>query len=168
MTTLSNNLKRLREHRGFTKEFVAKYCNTTHAAVSQWESDATAYVPKIDKLIALAGLYKTTVEEMYENPDLVPGEIISPVLDSVILEKVFLSLDKSETISYAFTQASVKRRAYFFTLLYSLCEEIDSNYLDETEVTALMDIKNEPKKTKTVKGAGRRPAVRARQKTKKH
>lgn len=162
MTILSKNLKRLREHRNLSKEFVAQYCKTSQPAVTQWESEAQGYVPKIDKLLALAGLYKTTIEEMYSNPELVPGEIVSPVLDSKILEKVFRTLDKGENISYAFGKARVKRRAYFFTLLYSLCEEIETNYLDETEVTALMDLKNDPKKSKTVKSTRKRTTGRTR------
>ena len=148
MTTLANNLKRLREHHNFSKEHISRLCHTTAAAVAQWENLSTAYVPKVDKLLTLALLYKTTVEELYTNSKIVPGEIVSPILDNMVLIKVFATLEKSEMISYAFNRASVKRRAYFFTLLYSLCKEIDTDYLDETEVIDYMDIKNASKKTK--------------------
>lgn len=170
MTILSNNLKKLREHRKLPKEFIARYCGVTPAAVAQWELETgKSYVPKIDKLMTLAGLYKTTVDEMYNNKNLIPGEIVNPMLDNKILEKVFRTLDKSETLSYAYAQANIKRRAYLFTLLYSLCEEITSNYLDETEVTALMGIENEPKKAKTTTGTRKRSASRTKPTTnKKH
>ena len=168
MTILSNNLKRLREHQNFSKEFLARYCKTTSAAVAQWENTATAYVPKVDKLMALAGLYKTTIEEMYTNPLLVPGEIVSPILDNSILIKVFSTLDNSQIISYAFNRAGVKRRAYFFTLLYSLCKEITTDYLDETEVTAYMDIKRDDKKTKTANSVSKRNSGRVKSSPKKH
>lgn len=169
MTILSTNLRRLREHRNFSKEFIARYCKASQPAVTQWENEAQSYVPKLDKLISLAGLYKTTLDEMCRNPNLVPGEVVSPVLDNVTLEKFFRTMDNSKIISYAFNQASVKRRAYLFILLYSLCEEIESNYLDETEVTALMDIKNEPKKRKTAQSSRKRATARTRSTTsKKH
>lgn len=168
MTTLAKNLKRLREHHNFTKEHIARLCSTTAAAVAQWETLSTAYVPKVDKLLALALVYKTTIEELYTNPNLVPGEIVSPILDNENLIKVFATLANSETISYAFDKASVKRRAYFFTLLYSLCKEIETSYLDETEVTPYMDIKNVRKKTEASKSTGKRIAVRTPTAPKKH
>ena len=168
MTTLAKNLKRLREHHNFTKEHIARLCSTTAAAVAQWETLSTAYVPKVDKLLALALLYRTTIEELYSNPKIVPGEIVSPILDNENLIKVFTTLANSEVISYAFDNASVKRRAYFFTLLYSLCKEIETSYLDETEVTPYMDIKNVRKKTEASKSAGKRLATRTTTAPKKH
>lgn len=168
MTTLAKNLKRLREHHNFTKEHIARLCTTTAAAVAQWETLTTAYVPKVNKLLTLALLYKTTIEELYTNPKIVPGEIVSPILDNEILIKVFTTLANSETISYAFDQARVKRRAYFFTLLYSLCKEIEDSYLDETEVIPYMDPKNVRKKTEASKGTGKHLAVRAKSTPKKN
>lgn len=168
MTILAKNLKKLREHRKLTKEFVASFCGTSQSAVSQWELDGDrAYIPRLDKLMALAGLYKTTVDEMYNNPNLEPCDLLSAGLDSNVLEKVFLTIDNAETLSYAYEKASVKRRVYLFTLLYSLCEEITSNYLDETEVTALMDLKNVTKKRKTITGSRKGAGSRAKPTTRK-
>ncbi len=167
MTTLANNLKRLREHHNFSKEHIARHCSATAAAVAQWENLSTAYVPKVDKLLTLALLYKTTVEELYTNSKIVPGEIVSPILDNMNLIKVFATLEKSETISYAFNRASVKRRAYLFTLLYSLCKDIDTDYLDETEVTVYMDIKNDKKKTKASNSVSKRNTGRIKPPAKK-
>jgi len=121
MTTLSNNIQRLRKAAGLTQAKLGQLCGgLSGPAVSMWESDDNPTLPKHEALIQLAALFKLTVDELLSDPDAKPGGTVLLTLDNKTLEKVFEAIDELDELNYTFTKASLKEKAYTFGLLYSL------------------------------------------------
>ncbi|MGD6892221.1 helix-turn-helix domain-containing protein [Bacillus mobilis] len=60
--SLGQQLKRLRESKGFSQEDVAKMIGVTRQAVYKWENDKS--YPDIDNLILLSEMYNVTLDEL--------------------------------------------------------------------------------------------------------
>ncbi|KZD43684.1 transcriptional regulator [Bacillus cereus] len=60
--SLGQQLKRLRESKGFSQEDVAKKIGITRQAVYKWEHDKSC--PDIDNLILLSEMYNVTLDEL--------------------------------------------------------------------------------------------------------
>lgn len=60
--SLGQQLKRLRESKGFSQEDVAKKIGVTRQAVYKWEHDKSC--PDIDNLILLSEMYNVTLDEL--------------------------------------------------------------------------------------------------------
>ncbi|MET7021285.1 helix-turn-helix domain-containing protein [Bacillus mycoides] len=60
--SLGQQLKRLRESKGFSQEDVAKKIGVTRQAVYKWEYDKSC--PDIDNLILLSEMYNVTLDEL--------------------------------------------------------------------------------------------------------
>ncbi|WP_242246647.1 helix-turn-helix domain-containing protein [Bacillus cereus group sp. BfR-BA-01523] len=59
---LGEQLKKLRESKGFSQEDVAKKIGVTRQAVYKWENDKS--YPDIDNLILLSEMYNVTLDEL--------------------------------------------------------------------------------------------------------
>lgn len=59
---LGEQLKKLRESKGFSQEDVAKKIGVTRQAVCKWENDKS--YPDIDNLILLSEMYNVTLDEL--------------------------------------------------------------------------------------------------------
>ncbi len=67
MSTLSNNLEKLRKQLGFSQETVAGYLNVSHTILSNYEKDK--YDPTHSHLKQLADLYGVDIADLFEeNP----------------------------------------------------------------------------------------------------
>ncbi|PGZ46677.1 transcriptional regulator [Bacillus cereus] len=60
--SLGEQLKKLRESKGFSQEDVAKKIGVTRQAVYKWENDKSC--PDIDNLILLSEMYNVTLDEL--------------------------------------------------------------------------------------------------------
>ncbi|MGE7860959.1 helix-turn-helix domain-containing protein [Bacillus mobilis] len=60
--SLGQQLKRLRESKGFSQEDVAKKIGVTRQAVYKWENDKS--YPDIENLILLSEMYNVTLDEL--------------------------------------------------------------------------------------------------------
>ncbi|MCU5327065.1 helix-turn-helix domain-containing protein [Bacillus wiedmannii] len=60
--SLGQQLKRLRESKGFSQEDVAKKIGVTRQAVYKWENDKSC--PDIENLILLSEMYNVTLDEL--------------------------------------------------------------------------------------------------------
>ena len=60
--SLGEQLKKLRESKGFSQEDVAKKIGVTRQAVYKWENDKS--YPDIDNLILLSEMYNVTLDEL--------------------------------------------------------------------------------------------------------
>ncbi|HDR4761629.1 TPA: helix-turn-helix transcriptional regulator [Bacillus thuringiensis] len=60
--SLGEQLKKLRESKGFSQEDVAKKVGVTRQAVYKWENDKSC--PDIDNLILLSEMYNVTLDEL--------------------------------------------------------------------------------------------------------
>ncbi|HDR7781679.1 MULTISPECIES: helix-turn-helix domain-containing protein [Bacillus] len=60
--SLGQQLKKLRESKGFSQEDVAKKIGVTRQAVYKWEHDKSC--PDIDNLILLSEMYNVTLDEL--------------------------------------------------------------------------------------------------------
>ncbi|MES5954462.1 helix-turn-helix transcriptional regulator [Bacillus fungorum] len=60
--SLGQQLKRLRESKGFAQEDVAKKIGVTRQAVYKWENDKSC--PDIENLILLSEMYNVTLDEL--------------------------------------------------------------------------------------------------------
>lgn len=60
--SIGEQLKRLRESKGFSQEDVAKKIGVTRQAVYKWENDKS--YPDIDNLILLSEMYNVTLDEL--------------------------------------------------------------------------------------------------------
>lgn len=60
--SLGEQLKKLRESKGFSQEDVAKKIGVTRQAVYKWENDKS--YPDIDNLISLSEMYNVTLDEL--------------------------------------------------------------------------------------------------------
>lgn len=59
---LGEQLKKLRESKGFSQEDVAKKIGVTRQAIYKWENDKS--YPDIDNLILLSEMYNVTLDEL--------------------------------------------------------------------------------------------------------
>lgn len=73
---LSENLKKLRKISGYTQEEVAELINVSRQAVAKWENTDT--VPDMNNCLALAKLYKTSLNELVSTPNESTGEQSQP------------------------------------------------------------------------------------------
>lgn len=170
MTIISKNLKRLFREHGYSKAEISRICKRegspiSAAGVHHWVEEVNPLIPKTDKLIILAGLFRTTVDELLTNPNCKAGEAVSSMLNFHVLEKVIALLENHKILSYAYDNGSHYEKAYMFGLLYSLCEDIETERLDGDELLGMMDlsigIKNATKPakksaTKSIKKRSRR------------
>ncbi len=138
MTTLSNNIRRMRKLYGFTQDTLGFECGISGAAVSQWEAAGNPTMPDLNHLLTMAGLFKVTIEQLVYADGVEPNETLSTYINNNTLEKVFLLLAQNPTIDSALTQAHIKRKTYLFGLLYSLCEDMETSQLAST--TGLMEM----------------------------
>ena len=60
--TLHGNLKALRSQKGFSQEQLAEVLEISRQAIAKWENGQA--VPELEKLVALAGLYQVTLDEL--------------------------------------------------------------------------------------------------------
>ncbi|MDA1533784.1 MULTISPECIES: helix-turn-helix domain-containing protein [unclassified Bacillus cereus group] len=60
--SLGEQLKKLRESKGFSQEDVARKIGVTRQAVYKWENDKSC--PDIDNLILLSEMYNVTLDEL--------------------------------------------------------------------------------------------------------
>ncbi|PEU82333.1 transcriptional regulator [Bacillus cereus] len=60
--SLGEQLKKLRESKGFSQEDIAKKIGVTRQAVYKWENDKSC--PDIENLILLSELYNVTLDEL--------------------------------------------------------------------------------------------------------
>ncbi|PEQ88753.1 helix-turn-helix domain-containing protein [Bacillus cereus] len=60
--SIGEQLKKLRESKGFSQEDVAKKIGVTRQAVYKWENDKS--YPDIDNLILLSEMYNVTLDEL--------------------------------------------------------------------------------------------------------
>lgn len=63
--SIHKNLKRIREEKGMTQEYVANYLHLSRQAVSRWEN-GKGY-PDIENLILLSKLYEISLDELTQN-----------------------------------------------------------------------------------------------------
>jgi len=138
MTTLSNNIRRMRKLYSFTQETLGFECGVSGAAVSQWEAAKKPTIPDIEHLLTMSGLFKVTVEQLVHSSDPEQHETLSHYINNTTLEKVFLLLAQNPVIDKALTKANIKRKTYMFGLLYTLCEDMKSSELAST--TGLMEM----------------------------
>lgn len=134
MTILSKNLQRLFKENKLTKAFISRQCDSSPASVHQWLMNKDPIVPKPSRLLTLACLLDTTIEELMTNPRCKSGEIVTPKLNIVFLEKTLKILASSKTIAYAYEYASLKKQAYMFRLIYSLCEDLGAEQITEDDL----------------------------------
>ena len=154
MTVLSNNIQRLRVERGLTIKYIADQCEVSPAAASQWMQKKNPYTPSIDSLLTLAGIFQTTIEDLVTNPRCKSGEVVSPALNFMIVEHVFKLIEPDSVLSYAFAEASPKKKAYLFGLMYSLLEDAGIAEVSIRDVLELMGIETD-ERAKTKKAATR-------------
>ena len=57
--SIGENIKKLREERGFTQEQIAEAVGVTFQAVSSWERDT--YKPDLDKVMKLADALEVSI-----------------------------------------------------------------------------------------------------------
>jgi len=134
MTILSKNLQRLFKENEFSKACVARQCDSSPASVHQWLTGKSPIVPKPSRLLTLACLLDTTIEELMTNPRCKSGEIVTPKLNILFLEKTLKILASSKTIAYAYDHASHRKQAYMFRLIYSLCEDLGAEEITEDDL----------------------------------
>lgn len=60
-------LKKMRIQQGVSQEYIAKMMQVTPATVSRWENGE--FLPKSEKLLALAKLLNCTVDELLKGSD---------------------------------------------------------------------------------------------------
>lgn len=77
MDTLGNKLKKLREEKGFTLEYVANHLNTTKTSIGRYEKDDRE--PKSDMLLALAEFYNVSTDYLLGKSDLRNEKIDSDI-----------------------------------------------------------------------------------------
>ena len=142
MTIISKNLKRLFKEHELSFAEVGRQCNTSASSVTQWIQPIKPIIPRPDKLLIIAGLLHTTIEELMTNPRCKSGEVVSSKLDIRILEKTIGTFANNELLAYAYDNANIKQRAYMFNLLYSLCETTGSKEIDSAELLSMTDLPN--------------------------
>ena len=64
-------IKEFRHQKDLTQEQLAEYLNVSVPAVSQWESGKT--VPDVSTLLALANFFDVTLDELFQNMNIVQG-----------------------------------------------------------------------------------------------
>lgn len=151
MTTLSNNIQRLKGEMGISIKYIADKCGVSPAAASQWMQKKNPYTPSLDSLITLAGLFQTTIEELATNPKCKMGEVVSPLLNFLIVEHIFELVEADSTLSYAYHNASPRKRAYMFGLIYSLLEDSGINGVTTADIFELMQINQDSDSGRTTK-----------------
>ena len=157
MTTLSNNIQRLKDDKGYSIKFIADQCGVSPAAASQWMQKKNPYVPSIDSLLTLAGLFQVTIEDLVTNPKCKSGDVITPVLNFIIVEHIFKLVEPDSVLRYAFDEAAPKKKAYMFGLMYSLFEETGIAKVTIADVLETMSMNQDaasakPAKRKNSKG----------------
>ncbi len=60
-----NNLKKIRESKGMSQEFVAKALNVSRQSVSKWENNKA--FPDIENIKLLSQLYQISIDEILDN-----------------------------------------------------------------------------------------------------
>lgn len=73
MTTLSNNLKRLRQSVNLTQKQLATIVNVQEKSYQAWERRNIE--PPIEKLIALSNFYHVSIDELVNNSTIESNEI---------------------------------------------------------------------------------------------
>lgn len=111
MTTLGNNLKKIRKMRGYTQLQVANMIHVTQAAISSWEIGRTE--PTMRDLDALCEIYKCTRSELIEGESASNAFTLSP--DERIIIEQYRSASEAEKVSI--------RRAITLAVLLSSHEE---------------------------------------------
>ena len=59
---IGNNLKKIRESKNMSQEYVAKALNISRQSISKWENDRVC--PDINNLKSLSMLYKVSIDEL--------------------------------------------------------------------------------------------------------
>lgn len=62
---IGNNLKKIRESKNMSQEYVAKALNISRQSISKWENDRVC--PDINNLKSLSMLYKVSIDELVGN-----------------------------------------------------------------------------------------------------
>ena len=134
MTILSNNIQRLRKLKKLTQTrlALAVHPKITKQTISNWEHKTKPTVPPMPHLYTLAVIFETTIDELWSNPNCMPG--LTASLDKAALTKVFKLLASEKDLNYALENAPTSVRVYLFSLLYSLAEDsrITAKKLRET------------------------------------
>ena len=73
MKTLGDNLRKSREKKCYTQEYVSRQLNISRQAISKWET-GKGY-PDLDNLIILSNLYNISLDELVDNKSEVQGKI---------------------------------------------------------------------------------------------
>ena len=60
-----NNIKMLREKRGYSQEHISKALGISQQAIAKWENEDT--MPRADKLPELARILGCTIDELFED-----------------------------------------------------------------------------------------------------
>lgn len=68
LPTLGENLKRARENKCYTQEYVSRQLNISRQAISKWET-GKGY-PDLDNLVLLSNLYDASLDELTNNKNL--------------------------------------------------------------------------------------------------
>lgn len=153
MTILQKNLKRLFKENSLSLAALSRSfgeCDQgiTASGIGQWIQDVKPTVPTVERLVILANLLNTTIEELTENPRCKSGAAVSLALNFTTLKKVIEVLENDKTLSYAYDCATTHQRAYIFKLLYSLSEDIDIEQLAGSELLGMMDVSTGEKNAK--------------------
>ncbi len=73
---INMNLKKLRQSRHFTQEYIAEQLNVSRQAVAKWEKGES--MPDISSCIALAKLYDVTLDNLVNYSDEGSGLTVPP------------------------------------------------------------------------------------------
>ena len=151
MSILSKNLARLFDEEQLTTTKVSQRLTEmghkiSRPGVSSWlpskNKNKRITAPDHEKLLALAGMFGTSVEQILTNPDCHAGDLMSSVWpDLYFLEKTITMLEKDKTLHYAYKKASFQEKAHIVALLYSLLGETEDINLSGKELLGMMDIK---------------------------
>ncbi|MES5943359.1 MULTISPECIES: helix-turn-helix domain-containing protein [unclassified Bacillus cereus group] len=129
---LGEQLKKLRELKGFSQEDVAKKIGVTRQAVYKWENDKSC--PDIDNLILLSEMYNVTLDELIKGNQNIKEKIHIDEEDEDFEKENefgfyigFGLLIMSTFIDYEKIQVAVLGAALFMMVFYSDVKKVILN-----------------------------------------
>lgn len=126
--SLGEQLKKLRESKGFSQEDVAKKIGVTRQAVYKWENDKSC--PNIDNLILLSEMYNVTLDELIKGNQNMKEKIhIDEEDEDFEKENEFGLLIMSAFVEYEKIQVIVLGVALFMMVFYSDVKKVILNEL---------------------------------------
>ena len=158
MTLLATNIKGLRIRKKITQDQLARHCEVSSAAISQWESKKNPTTPELNKALKMAKFLGTTLEHLMESENIEIGPETGGELSSRLLTKIFATITQVKFVDNFFNESNLTRKANIFNSLYTLYSGMaidrtlaDKELMQYVGLEEVLPVESKKKKQKAVK-----------------